>query len=474
VLELNDLQGSIHAPVRSKHRVPMARLFRRDRCRWFDALHEQPKTRPGQAEVRNLSLGGIRFLHRGYLDEYVRERDKVARNLEVVMAGRDALPETAKESFDLGRSLRSAGQHARAFTMFERALELSDGVVLTRAALEFAITTLCETGQSPAAQPLLERLRDTPGGEGPARYLQASVHIQQQQWDEALACLDGLTNYNDNFTSFREDTLWTHRALAHRGLGRPGEAADAAAEALLHNDQAIAAWQILFDCSDGDDERLRRVATTITPDRLVPLFARLNALPPAARDRLAEAVWQIRPGDRVVLAVASQLSGSLEPARTIEWSGRLRSHGLVTLCPLRSLADDATTPAGDRADLLARALHELGAEDLTEDLEDLVPALGDDEVRALLERCLTGWQAAAGPVIVAGSTTPARCLEIVAALEAAGFVDEALAVVRHGAQLDASEVRRLVTARPALADVLRRAAEASGRDDLDPVLVPAA
>jgi len=472
VLELNDLQGSVHAPVRSPHRVPMARLFRRDRCRWFDALHEQPKTRPGQPEVRNLNLDGMRFLHRGYLEEYVKGRDKVARNLEVVLAGRDTLPETAKESFDLGRSLRSAGQHARAFAMFERALELSDNVVLTRAALEFAITALCETGQAPAAQPLLDQLHATPGGEGPARFLQASIHLQHERWDEVLACLDGLTKYNDNFTSFREDTLWTHRALAHRGLGRPDEAADAATEALLLNDQALPAWQILFE--SDDDARLRRVAATIAPDRLVPLFAKLSTLPATARDRLADAVWQVRPGDRVVLAVASQLAGSLEADRTIEWSGRLRSHGLTTLCPLRTAADDTDRPANVRAGLLARAVHELGADDLTDDLEEVVATLDDDDMNTVLETCLADWRAAAGSVIVAGATSAARCVGIVEALEAAGFVDEALAVVRHGAQLDADELRRLVSARPALATVLRRAAEASGRDDLGPVLVPAA
>lgn len=474
IIELFDLQGSVHAPVRATSGVPMARLFRRSSCRWVGALHEQPDARPGTPKVRSVLLPGVRYLHRGYLNEYVDGRNKWARNLEVATAGLTGVPDSDKECFDLGRSLRSVGEHARAFALFERAADLDQNPVITRGALEFIVLTLCETGQSTAAAPYLERLRALRGGEGPARYLQGWTHIHLNQWEDAATCFEGLTDYSDNFTGFRVESVSLALAMAYRGLGRREDAAAAASEALRCNDQAIDAWAVLFDCTDGDAPALTDAARSLDLERLLPLFAKLQEYPAGVRDRLADAVWDAHPGNRVVLAVASQLAGQLDLNRMLVWSGRLRSNGLSKLCPLQTVADDGSRTVAERADVLVRAVNDLDAADLADELEKLVGLLHDHELVDLLDRAMQSFPAAAGSVIVAGATSAARCHGIVVCLVTHGYLNEALAVVSHGAELDGDGIRRLLEADPQLARTLRAAAETAGRSDLAPVLPHAA
>lgn len=474
IIDLYDLQGSVHAPVRSASAVPMARLFRRRRCHWVGALHEQPDARPGQPPARSVRLPSVNFLHHGYLDEIVRDKHKWDRNLAVAAAGVDKLPGTGKECFDLGRSLRSVGEHDRALALFERAADLDDNVVITRAALEFLVLGLGETGRSELTEPYLERLEQLQDGVGPARYLRGWMRVHQARWQEAVDCLDGVTGYDDHFTGFRVESLPLGLAIAYRGLGRRAEAAEAAVRTLQANDQAIEAWAVLFDCSDAGGPHDRAAAALVPPDHLVPLFAQLRSFPPSARDRLAEAVWWARPDDRVVLAVASKLAPELDDARALVWSERLRRNGLAALCPLHTLAEDGNRTVAERAALVAQGVHRFEADDLEPTLERLAGLLHDDELTALLDRCIAELGGAAGAVIVGGATTAARCLLVVGRLQGAGFTDGALAVLAHAADLDPGETRRLLDARPELRAELAEAAGTAGRGDLGAVLPDAA
>lgn len=474
VIDLYDLQGSVHAPVRATAGVPMSRLFRRRSCQWVGALHEQPDARPGTPTPRSVALPGLRFLHRGYLNEIVRDKNKWERNLNVVTAGVDTLPESDKECFDLGRSLRSVGDQQRAFTLFERAADIGTNVVITRSSLEFAALTLMEVGRSAEAEPLLDRLAGLEGGAGPARYLRGWVHANLGRWDEARLCFEGITDYDDNFTGFRAESVSLALSLAYRGLGRAEDGAEAAADAICRNALATEAWAVLLDCSSAGSPAERRVAEAVPAEHLVALFAQLQSFPLNARDRIADAIWQVHPGDRTVLAVASQLAVGLDTERAVVWSGRLRSNGLHALCPFRGTAADGALSLVERAERLAHALHRLDAEDLRDALEPVVAGLGDDELDGFLRRTLAEWPGAAGSVIVAGASTIERCGRIVVSLHDVGFAGEALAVLAHAAEADAAAVRAWLAPRTELVDALRAAATANGRTDLDPVLVDAA
>ncbi|MFN0027477.1 MAG: glycosyltransferase family 2 protein [Acidimicrobiales bacterium] len=501
IVDLFDLQGSIHAPVRTSSAVPMARLFRRRHCRWVGALHEQPEDRPGLTAARIRHLPGVALLHRGYLDEIVAGKGKWQRNLSVATAGLVDLPHADKDCFDLARSLRSVGEHGRALTLFERAADLGQNPVITRGALEFVILTLTETAPVAStdhtdpehavtdldeldelgqlAEPYLARLEAMNGGAEPARYLRGWVAIRQRRWTAAATCFEGVGDYHDHFTGFRVESVPLGLALAYRGLGRTADAATQAAAALQRNPLALDAWAVLFDTTAAGAPEETQLMNAISAEHLVALVAALSRFDAEHRDRLCEARWSTHPGDTVVLAAAAQTAPHLHPDAALRWSARLRASGLHELCPFRSIAADESRTLPDRAVTVTIAIEGLDlvavdASDLVDALEGLVGQLPDLELGAVLDRCLAQSPAAAGPLVIAGAATVARCVVIMDSLVRAGFGEQALAVLSHAADADPAATRMALQTRPALVQQLRESARAEGRQDLVAVLPQAA
>ncbi len=500
IIDLFDLQGSVLAPVRSSSAVPMARLFRRRHCRWVGALHEQPTKRTGRGQTRSRHLPGLRLLHRGYLEEIVATKGKFQRNLEVASASLQSLPDNDKDCFDLGRSLRSIGDHGRALALFERAADLRQNPVITRGALEFVILTLTEnvtsitsttdtvsTAPNEAAQPdlseltgpYLARLETMAGGAEPARYLRGWVAIRQRRWEEARACFEGIGDHDDHFTGFREESVPLGLALVYRGLGRSEDAAAQAAIALGCNPLALDAWAVLFDTAPAGGPEEVAVVGAMSAEHLVALVATLSSFDAEHRDRLCEARWATHPGEATVLAAAAQVAPHLLGPSASRWSVRLRAHGLAELCPFRSVAKDESRTAAARAGLVADAIEDLelvdmAAPDLVEVLQELVGRLQDEDLGPLLDASLAHSPAAAGSMIVAGASTVSRCVMIMDSLVSAGFNEQALAVLAHATDADPDATRDALRARPALARQLRDIAHADGRHDLSTVLTQAA
>lgn len=499
IVDLFDLQGSVHAPVRSANAVPMARLFRRRHCHWVGALHEQPDSRAGREVLRSVHLPGVTLLHRGYLDEIVAAKGKWQRNLSVAAAGVANVPDNDKDCFDLARSLRSVGEHARALALFERAADLAQNPVITRGALEFVILTLTEstppgtdpaepadpanpaefTGLAGLTEPYLVRLEALAGGTEPARYLRGWVAVRQRRWSLARRCFEDIGDYHDHFTGFRAESVPLGLALAYRGLDRPADAAAAAITALQRNPLALEAWAVLFDTTPAGGPEEADLVASINAEHLVALVATLSRFDAAHRDRVCEARWATHPGESVVLAAAAQVAPDLPAASALRWSARLRASGLAELCPFRGVAEDGSRTVPERADRLAGAIEgltevELEAPDLLDDLAGLVARLHDEELATLLDTCLAHSPAAAAPVILAGANTVNRGVVIMETLVRAGFGEQALAVLSHTADADPDATRRALQGRPDLIEQLRQIAGSDGRHDLDVVLQNAA
>jgi tetratricopeptide (TPR) repeat protein len=474
IIPLYDLLGSKHAPVRSADGKPMARLFRRRRCHWEGAIHEQPNARPGTPAVRNEHLETVSFLHRGYLDEIVAEKDKWARNLRVAVGSMPSLPTDSKGCYDLGRSLHSTGYRGEALSLFERAVELADNEVIARASLQFMVQTLLELGLSDDAERCIGQLRDVSDTDHVARYLEGWLRVEQGRWADAIAALDDLVDYNDTFTSYTEDRRLTALALAHRGGGDRAAAAEAATRALASNPQAGQAWSVLIDTLDAAPGALARLAAAIGSDRLLPTFLTLGQFPVDVRDRLADELWQLRPGDLTVVALASKFAVELEPDRMALWAARLRGLGMASLCPVAQVAQDGARTVDERVLAVAAALHLSDDDELRTTLEALVPLVLDDALGGLLDRVLSELIGAAECFIIAAATSAPRTLRLLAPLVDHGHRSESLALLDHATDLDAAGARRWLDAHPALADQLRAAATELGRNDLLPVLDQAA
>jgi hypothetical protein len=85
-------------------------------------------------------------------------------------------------------------------------------------------------------------------------------------------------------------------------------------------------------------------------------FAIAEAPDPIA-DELLEALWARHPGSAVVLALAARVAPRRPLQRALEWSWRLRQHGLVASCSLLALAGDPNRTARDRTLAAAAALE---------------------------------------------------------------------------------------------------------------------
>lgn len=473
VLDLFNLEGSVHAPVRPERGLRMARLFRRRRCRWVDPIHEQPDRLPGAAPLRTDHLRTLWFVHHGYLKEVMRDRSKVARNLRVAMNELGSLPTSTKACFDLGRSLYMAGQHPQALDLFDRGLELADNRITERACAQYKVLSLLELRRLDDALATASALHAFTDAPGVARYLEGWVRVERHEWTDALASLDGLTEYNDSFTGFSEDRLRVGRALALQGLGRRAAAVDEALAALAHNQQNTHAWRVLLAGGDLDTMLATRIVAALRRDGLVAVFAQLNVIPVAQQDLLAEALWERFPEDRTVLAAVTRIAPRLDTERLLAWEGRLRRNGLGSLAPAGIALGDGTRDLVERLVLAGAAVHRFDADDLRPELERLAAYLPDADIGPLLDRYLDDAPVAADSLVVSIATTATRAVELVAPLTRHGHVEQALAVVSHAASLDAAVTTRLLAGRGALLAELRSAALRLGRDDLGPVLAAA-
>ncbi len=478
VLDLFNLEGSIHAPVRAERGLRMARLFRRLRCRWVDAIHEQPDRLPGAAPLRTDHLRNLWFVHHGYLQEVMKDRSKLARNLRVAMNELGPLPTSTKGCFDVGRSLSMAGQKLQAIELFERGLEIADNRITERACAQYRTLALLDLGRLDDALAAAIALHDFTDAPGVARYLEGWIRVERKEWAEAFVLLDGLTDYNDSFTGFSEDRLRTGRARALDGLGRRDEADAEALAALAANQQNALAWRLLLGRADGwqpaataDDVALApRIAAVLRRDGLVAVFAQLTGATTDQQDQLADALFARFPEDRTVLAAVTRFAPLLSKERVLTWEGRLRRNALTSLAPVQRVLADGTRPLADRLELAGAAVHRFDADDLRPELERLAAYLPDDELGPMLARFLDLQPGAADSLVVATATTASRALELASPLADRGHAEQALAVVEHAASLDRSATMALLAERRALLGSLRTAAASLGRDDLGSVL----
>lgn len=125
---------------------------------------------------------------------------------------------------------------------------------------------------------------------------------------------------------------------------QPDEAVALLADAIETNSEHPDLWVYLT---------IAIAASRVVPDRVVDVILRnpvvalawMQSGDPQGADALLEAVWAREPGNRVVLAIASEIAPRIPLDRAVVWSGRLRIAGLAERCPLRAIAmEDGASP----------------------------------------------------------------------------------------------------------------------------------
>jgi hypothetical protein len=124
----------------------------------------------------------------------------------------------------------------------------------------------------------------------------------------------------------------------------------------------------------------------LVPERtLRRLLLALPQAPPELADDVLEALWTGRTGDARVLALAARLGAHLRLIRALEWSARLRQHGLAERCTLRALAGNPERSPRDRALAGAIAVELFGDQAALPALAEALARVPEEQHTAVLD-----------------------------------------------------------------------------------------
>ncbi len=337
---LFNMAGTELAPVRepTPHSVP--RLVHRTRCHWTGALHEHPMPVRGGGTPRTIRDEHITIIHYGYLTEVLERRDKRNRNARIAGTKLDEQGDLGRAHFDRARTYVMNGRNDDAIAEYTLAAEVASNPMHRRCAMEHAALVLINTGRPAEAEPWIakrEAIKDLPGV---GRWLRARQALAQGRHHDALAALDGITDYTDGFSNNGPDAVHLMRAEAHLGLGEAAEAGEELLLALQANSAHDQVWTYIIRLADRLPDVLARAALVVPLDQLKLLAGKLLGIPPEMAGRVAEALWQSHPNNATVLALSVELAPRLDLEAAAAWAMRLRANDLLEHCPLRAIADD--------------------------------------------------------------------------------------------------------------------------------------
>ena len=337
--------GSLHQAIR---------VFRKANCRWYGKLHEQVDARPGLGRGLNVArLDGTQIDHYGYLDEVVKERDKLARNLHMardelangtVAPGQEGVPE-----LNVGRALAALERYAEAQPYLDQALEVAHEGPPERAALLFRAQNLLSLGRCDEAAATARRFREVCQKKGLALYLEGAALRRSGHPHEAVALLEEVGEAaNEDGFSFAANLLLVELAGALIEAGRTGEATDHLVRlvSISPSPGYVAAAMQAFAASD---RAVRDLALAMPEQHLDKVAAALLIVPPVIAEPLADALFCRFGPKPELLAAATKFAPMVGTARALEWSARLRGIGMAASCPLLAQARMAVLAVPERA-----------------------------------------------------------------------------------------------------------------------------
>lgn len=410
------------------------RLFRRERGHWFGRLHEQVAARPGQRPLVSQLLDEAWIVHVGYRADIVEAKDKLQRNLRIAQGEVDeATGHPALRVMNLARTLAAAGRPEEAVERFAEARRVAVGEPgVLRVTLRHGAQTLLDLGRPREALEWVTELRRLPGSAGMAAFLEGLAHLGLGQHEEALramSSLDGPVVDEDGFL-VADTALRVNRGLALVATGAWADAAEILRPLVGGPREQAPVWAVLADATFRAGLRLDDLADLLDEVRVTAALGQLLNADPEPADAIAERLWQRRPGDVRLLAFAVRLGPRLGLERALEWAVRLRAAGLDDRCPLLAIARSADSPLRVGAAAIAiGAFADPAAQEIVAELAARLPVA---ELPAALVTVGTLCPTALPGFVAAGARSPARSLVVARALHELGAEDEALAVFEHG------------------------------------------
>lgn len=108
----------------SSQTAMLFRLFQNRRNVNFEGIIHEQAMPSAQRTGMPIEPARVRILHRGYLDQYMVERDKVSRNLEILLKQREDRPDDPYVHYHVGQTYKLGGEFDKAEESLKKALQL--------------------------------------------------------------------------------------------------------------------------------------------------------------------------------------------------------------------------------------------------------------------------------------------------------------------------------------------------------------
>lgn len=334
------------------------RVTRRTAAAWHYSLHEQllPVDNP-ERDLRRVYWSEARIVHRGYLAQVMKSKNKAQRNLKIAKAALDE--DEANRPYatlNYGRSLVMAGQLDEAVDVLREASTYSSQGYFSRTVLTVLITLLTDLGRYDEALEEVRELRKISTNQITADIAEGRARIAKGDTEVGLAILARLPSRGRDDDAFEHDLHLLTGVRAHglASLGRFGEAADLVLESLRSEGVIKADLAELVGWLVKEGRNPSEIAAALSVDDVIPALGQMIHLNVAEADAVLEGVYGRFPDRLETLAVASRIGPRLAIERALVWSSRLRERGLASACPLVTIANDPD--ADPRTRVLAAAV----------------------------------------------------------------------------------------------------------------------
>ncbi len=321
------------------------RVTRRTAALWHYSLHEQLLPADGSArDLRRVYWSEARIIHRGYLAQVMKSKNKAQRNLKIAKAALDE--DEANRPYatlNYGRSLVMAGQLEEAVDVLREASTYSSQGYFSRTVLTVLITLLTDLGRYDEALDEVLELRKISTNQITADIAEGRARIAKGDVEVGLAILARLPLRGRDDDAFEHDLHLLTGVRAHglASLGRFGEAADLVLESVRTEGVIKADLAELVGWLVKEGRNPSEIAGALSVDDVIPALGQMIHLNVNEADGVLEGVYERFPDRLETLAVASRIGPRLGIERALVWSSRLRERGLASACPLVAIANDA-------------------------------------------------------------------------------------------------------------------------------------
>jgi hypothetical protein len=350
------------------------RLFRTDRARYAGRLHEQIVDRITGQRLTGPLQDTVVLAHSGYTESRSAAKGKRLRNLrlaEMDATGRPDLPAIV----NLARSQLWNGGTDDAIETCRNGLAATQPAAGRAILLAVLVEALTRSARFEEAEAALGELRAVSGSSFTPGELEARLRFAEGDFARTLTIVRGLaaTAVDDTSTVVSRQRLVGLEILS---MFRAGDSVGAARllEQCVGDGHLPLTVAQMADVLAGAGVRVAELAALLPPRRLRALLLSAAQAPDGVADELLEALWVRYAGDTTVLAVAAKVGGRRPVIRALEWSARLRQHGLADHCTLLALAADLARTPRERSLAAAVALELFNDENA---LPPLAAALDD-------------------------------------------------------------------------------------------------